>query len=86
MSSKAVCIQLVKNTSLSFSLFEVFHLEAMVPDSKYGSPGLNVMPWLTVGSIRKHYTMRGGQFIWIALALDLLYISVLQVSIGSNVC
>lgn len=42
---------------MSFSLFEVFHLEALVPNSKDGSPKLNVMPWLTVGAIWKHSKM-----------------------------
>lgn len=33
-------------TSLSFSLFEVFHLEDLVPNSKDGFLRLNVMLWV----------------------------------------
>lgn len=40
--------------STSFSLYEVFHLEALTPNLKDGFLRLKVMPWLTVSLNWKH--------------------------------
>lgn len=48
---------------MSISLFEVFHLGALVPYSKDGSLRLNVMHWLTVGAIWKHKNVRWAVYL-----------------------